>query len=237
MAQMQGCVTMLNATKATPRRRSFRALARDLKANLSGVSMVEFALVLPVLLTMGLYGTEIARMATVNMTLSQIALSLADNASRLGQTDNSGVTPTITEGNVDAVLAGAIRDGQAIDLETEGRIILTSLEYDDFTDRQFIRWQRCRGNLDVDSKYGNDTTLNGLTGSPINGMGRGASKVTAQSGMAVMYVEVEYTYKALFENPFGSGDRTLRKEAAYLIRDDRNLTPGLTGGDSDSECE
>lgn len=210
---------------------------RRLHASRSGVSMVEFALVLPVLLTMGLYGTEIARMATINMTLSQIALSLADNASRLGQTDNSGVTPTITEGNVDAVLSGAIRDGVAIDLERDGRIILTSLEFDDFTGRQFIRWQRCRGNLDVDSSYGNDSTLNGLSGAPITGMGRGAQKVTAQSGMAVMYVEVEYTYRALFENPFGSGDRTLRKEAAYLIRDDRNLTPGLTGGSSDSDCD
>lgn len=210
---------------------------RRLRASRSGVSMVEFALVLPVLLTMGLYGTEIARMATINMTLSQIALSLADNASRLGQTDNSGVTPTITEGNVDAVLSGAVRDGVAIDLEREGRIILTSLEYDDFTGRQFIKWQRCRGNLDVDSSYGNDSTRNGLSGSPITGMGRGAKKVTAESGMAVMYVEVEYTYRALFENPFGSGDRRLRKEAAYLIRDDRNLAPGLTGSDSNSECD
>ncbi|WP_424771665.1 TadE/TadG family type IV pilus assembly protein [Pontixanthobacter sp.] len=224
-------------------RNSFAKLARPgrlirrLRSSRSGVSMVEFALVLPVLLTMGLYGTEIARMATINMTLSQIALSLADNASRLGQTDNSGVTPTITEGNVDAVLAGAIRDGIAIDLEREGRIILSSLEYDDFTGRQYIKWQRCRGNLDVESNYGNDSTLNGLSGSPITGMGRGTKKVTAQSGMAVMYVEIEYTYRALFENPFGSGDRTLRKEAAYLIRDDRNLAPGLTGANSNSECE
>ena len=217
--------------------RAWKKLApQGLWKNASGISMVEFALVLPVLLTLGLFGTEIARMATINMTVSQIALSLADNASRLGQTDNSGVTPTITEGNVDAVLAGALRDGAAIDLEKNGRVILSSLEYDDFSDRQFIAWQRCRGERDADSDYGNDTDQNGLSGTPITGMGAGSSKITAKSGQAVMYVEIEYEYKALFENPFGSGDRILRKEAAYLIRDDRNLAPGLTGSNSNSRC-
>jgi hypothetical protein len=212
-----------------------------LRANRSGVSIVEFALVLPVLLTMGLFGTEIARMATVNMTVSQIALSLADNASRLGQTDNSGVTPTITEDNVDAVLAGALRDGESIGLEENGRIILSSLEYDDFADRQWIHWQRCRGDRDFDSQYGNDSTKNGINGTPIIGLGAGTKKITAESGQAVMFVEIEYRYQALFENPFGSGDRIIRKEAAFLIRDDRNLrsneVEGLTGGSSNSECD
>ena len=212
-------------------------LLKRLGAENSGVSIVEFALVLPVLLTLGLFGTEIARMATVNMTVSQIALSLADNASRLGQTDNSGVTPTITEDNVDAVLSGALRDGQSIGLEANGRVILSSLEYDDFTGRQFIAWQRCQGELEVDSDYGNDTDKNGLSGTPMTGMGDSSSEIRARSGQAVMFVEIEYEYAALFENPFGSGDKTLRKEAAYLIRDDRNLTPGLTGGNSDSDCD
>jgi hypothetical protein len=225
---------------AAPLQQMFE-LTRRLRDNRSGVSIVEFALVLPVLLTMGLFGTEIARMATVNMTVSQIALSLADNASRLGQTDNSGVTPTITEGNVDAVLAGALRDGQSIGLEANGRIILSSLEYDDFTDSQWIHWQRCRGDRDFDSQYGNDSTANGINGAPIVGLGAGATKITAESGQAVMFVEIEYRYEALFENPFGSGDRILRKEAAFLIRDDRNLrsneVEGLTGGSSNSECD
>ncbi|MXO90295.1 TadE/TadG family type IV pilus assembly protein [Pontixanthobacter aquaemixtae] len=212
-------------------------LKRALSDNQSGISIVEFALVLPVLLTLGLFGTEIARMATVNMTVSQIALSLADNASRLGQTDNAAVAPTITEDNVDAVLSGAIRDGQSIGLQENGRIILSSLEYDGFTDRQFIAWQRCRGDRDAQSDYGNDTDKNGINGPRINSMGSGANPITARDGEAVMFVEIEYRYEALFENPFGSGDRILRKEAAFIIRDDRNLTPGLTGTASgDSSC-
>lgn len=200
------------------------------------VSLTEFALILPIMLTLGLYGTEIARLATTKMKISQIALSLADNASRLGQTDNSGVTPTISEDGIDAVLDGAIRDGSAIGLEGNGRIILSSLEYSDFDDRQYIHWQRCKGDLDVDSNYGDDGVNNGLTGDQIDGMGSGATQITALSGQAVMFVEIEYQYDPLFENPFGTGSRTIREEAAYLIRDDRNLGPGLTGGTTDSSC-
>jgi len=208
-----------------------------LKRDASGVSIVEFALVLPVILTLGLYGTEIARMATTKMKVSQIALSLADNASRLGQTDNSGVTPTITEADVDAILQGALEQGSGIDLESNGRVILSSVEHDDFTGRQFIHWQRCRGEFDRDSAYGNDTDKNGISGDEIEGFGRGATKITAQPDSAVMFVEIFYEYEPLFENPFGAGTRRFREEAAFLIRDDRNLTPGLTGGDSDSECD
>ncbi|MCR2833785.1 TadE/TadG family type IV pilus assembly protein [Parerythrobacter lacustris] len=199
--------------------------------------MTEFAFVLPVLLVMGLYGAEIARMAMTRTQISQIALSVADNASRLGQTDNSGVTPTITETDVDAILDGAIRQGNTIDLEENGRIILSSLEYDGFSERQYIHWQRCRGDAEIDSEYGDDGANSGLTGDVLTGMGSGSSKATASPGTAVMFVEIEYTYSALFENPFGSGDQTLRSEAAFLIRDDRNLTPGLTGGSSNSECD
>lgn len=209
----------------------------SLRRSTDAIAMTEFAFVLPILLTMGLYGAEIARMAMTRTQISQIALSIADNASRLGQTDNSGVTPTITETDVDAILDGAIRQGGTIDLEENGRIILSSLEYDDYSNRQYIHWQRCRGDAEVESAYGDDGSKNGLTGARINGMGSGSSKATASLGSAVMFVEIEYTYTALFENPFGSGDRTMRSEAAFLIRDDRNLTPGLTGGDSNSECD
>lgn len=214
----------------------FQPIAR-LWRSTDAIALTEFAFVLPVLLVMGLYGAEIARMAMTRTQISQIALSVADNASRLGQTDNSGVTPTITETDVDAILDGAIRQGGTIDLEENGRIILSSLEFDEFSNRQYIHWQRCRGDADIESEYGDDGDDNGLTGAVLTGMGSGSSKATASAGSAVMFVEIEYTYTALFENPFGSGDRTMRSEAAFLIRDDRNLTPGLTGGSSESECD
>ncbi|MEO9462978.1 MAG: TadE/TadG family type IV pilus assembly protein [Marinomonas sp.] len=210
---------------------------KRLRSDTSGISLVEFALILPIILTLGLYGTEVARMANTKTKVSQIALSMADNASRLGQTDNSGVTPTITENDVLAILNGAQRQGQSIDMAENSRIIISSLEYDDPTDRQFIAWQRCIGDLDVDSRYGDDEDNNGLVGDELPGMGEGTTKITALSNTAVMFVEVTYQYSSLWDNPFGSGDGIFYEEAAFLIRDDRNLEPGLTGTTpSESEC-
>ena len=114
-----------------------RILARLLRDSVA-VSTVEFALILPLFITLGMTGVEMAYMSTVNMQVSQTAISLADNASRLGQTDNSAVTPTVTEADIDSIMAGALRQGAGFDLEENGRIILSSLEYDDVTGRQYI---------------------------------------------------------------------------------------------------
>ncbi len=212
---------------------------RRLYADRSAISIVEFALILPVILALGLYGTEIARLATTRMKVSQIALSLADNAARLGQTDNSGVTPTISENDVEAVLSGALRQGESIDLANNGRIILSSLEFEENVDLQFIHWQRCKGGLAGASAYGDEEDNNGLVGDELDGMGIGATQLTAQPGSAVMYVEIVYRYEPLFENPYGSGERFLREEAGFQIRDDRNLRQpeekGLSGTEQ-NEC-
>jgi Flp pilus assembly protein TadG len=206
-----------------------------LRRHTSGAAAVEFALILPVFLVLGLYGTEVANMTVANLQVSQIALSVADNASRLGQTDNSGVTPTITEADVDGVLYGALQQGTALGFATRGRVILTSLEKDATTGKQYIHWQRCRGSLARTSAYGNDGLLNGLTSAVITGLGAGTQKVTANTGSAVMFAEVYYQYRGIIGSMY-VGTITMKREAAFIIRDDRNLTPGLTGGGSQSAC-
>lgn len=204
-------------------------LARCLAGCKSGVSVVEFALVMPVILSIGLYGVEVAYLTTVDMKLSEIALTLADNASRLGQTDNSAVTPTVTEDDINEVMLGAQAQGETIDIGARGRIILTSLEKDTATGKQYIHWQRCYGQLARQSAYGNATTRNGLNGTAITGLGQGTTKVTATStSTPVMFVEVYYSYSGLVGDLYVS-DRVLKKEGAYLVRDERNLTPGITG--------
>lgn len=214
-----------------------RRIMRKLRDDSNGISMVEFALVLPVLLTLGLFGTEIARMAFTRMQVSQVALSVADNASRLGQTDNSGITPTINETDVATILNGGLRQGLSIDMEQNSRIILTSLEFDDPSGRQYIAWQRCIGDLDRDSRYGDDGDNNGLNGDQLSGMGQGGTQITAQSNTAVMFVEIHYAYESFWDNPFGPGAGNFYEEAAFLIRDDRNLDPGLTGTEiTDTQC-
>jgi Flp pilus assembly protein TadG len=201
---------------------------RKLLGSSSGVSTVELALTLPFILSIALYGIEVAYMNAVDMKLSEIALSLADNASRIGQTDNSVVTPTVSEGDINEVMSGAQAQADGLEFATRGKIILTSLERDSATGRQYIRWQRCYGTLARQSAYGNATTRNGLTGTPLAGMGSGSTKITASANSAVMFVEIYYQYEGLLGTMF-VGNPVMRKEGAFLIRDNRNLTPGVTG--------
>lgn len=211
-----------------PARARFTRLAR-LKSDKSGTALIEFALVLPILTVLGMYGTELAYMATVNMEVSQLANAVADNASRLGQTDNSSVTPTVTETDIDSVMEGAIQQGNAIDFLQNGRIILTSLERDSSTGAQYIHWQRCAGNLAEASDYGDEgDTL-------ASGMGPAGREITAPSNSAVMYAEVFYDYQGIFGDMF-VGTVQFKQEAALVVRDDRNLTPGVTGSGGSSSC-
>jgi hypothetical protein len=212
------------------------ARLRTLWRDDSAVSVIELSFTLPVFLSLGMFGLELVNLATVNMQVSQIALSLADNASRLGQTDNSAVAPTVNETDVDSVMTGAVEEGKVIDLAANGRVILTSLEVDDESGKQYIHWQRCRGTLDRDSAYGDEDANNGLSGPAITGIGRGATKITAQANSAVMFVEVFYTYEPIFGDLF-VGQKSISHEAAYTIRDDRDLDSGVSGTRSaDDPC-
>ena len=65
---------------------SLLSTLRRLLRHKSGVAMTEFALGAPFLLTAGLWGTEEANYALVNMKIGQLAVHIADNASRIGDT-------------------------------------------------------------------------------------------------------------------------------------------------------
>lgn len=210
------------------------AFARRLARDNRGVSITELALALPILLTLGLYGTELAYMSMVKMRVAQIATAVADNASRLGQTDNSSVTPTVKESDIDSVMSGALTQGNTFNFSANGRIILSSLEINPTTKGQWIHWQRCRGSLKRNSAYGSTMTA-------VAGMGKTGHLITAVANSAVMYVEVYYEYQPLFGTMFAKSGTQFYQEAAYQIRDDRNLNPssppdGVTGGNGKSLC-
>lgn len=209
--------------------RNLGRLARDNSAN----SLIEFAYALPVFLTLGMYGTELAYMATVNMQVSQVAMALADNASRLGQADNSAVSPTISNSMVDSVMGGAMQQGATIKFAENGRLILSSLEVDPGTSRQYIAWQKCRGAFAHASAYGPKDY--GKTGATIAGLGKAGHVVSANAGSAVMFVEAFYSYRPLFGNMFVSNVQ-FAQEAAFIIRDRRDLPGGVTGATGSSEC-
>lgn len=213
-----------------------RQVASRLRACDSGMAIIEMAFVTPVLLLLGLGGMEIATMATAKMRVSQQALVIADNVARLGQTDNSGITPTITEAGVDSILDAAMREAAGVDLQGRGRIIVSSLERDGPSNRRYIHWQRCRGDLDRDSAYGNDSNTSGLTGAVLPEVGRGAAKFVPEVDQAIIIVEVYYEHEGAISGYFLEGTQEFVEEAGLQVRDDRNLEPGLTGGGSRSSC-
>lgn len=204
-----------------------RSFFESLRRNQSGLALTEFALSIPIFTGLGMYGTETAYRAVSQMQVSQAALALADNASRIGQTGNTGVQPTIQDSQIVEALVGTRLQTENLDLLRNGRVILSSLEVKRIAaqgnrPQQYIRWQRCKGTRNYTSAYaaGIDTSNIAFTGVGPSG------SVKAIEGSAVMYVEVEYAYQPLFGNMFAEGV-VIKQEAAFTIRDDRNLAAGV----------
>lgn len=143
---------------------------RHLGGDRRGVAMLEFALSLPIVLAIGLYGIEISNLALANMKVSQIALALADNASRVG-VDNGLAQQQLREFDINDVLQATRLQSNDLKLTTNGRITVSSLEESGGVQR--IHWQRCLGlqkGTDYDSSYGR-TTIKGTTPSTADDTG------------------------------------------------------------------
>lgn len=212
-------------------RRSLRALGRDR----SGLAMLEFAFALPVVMGVGAYGLEITNLALLNLRVSQIALSLADNASRVG---GSMATQQLREADVNDVLQAARYQGTSIGLTTNGRITLSSLEnvqqsYDT-APVQRIHWQRCIGiksgtGYDTDPAYATAIT-DGSTATAANdgvlapsGMGDSGTMINAPAASGVMFVEVNYLTKPLFGTWLTAPAR-IHYIASFIVRDKRDYS-------------
>jgi hypothetical protein len=183
------------------------ALLRRLHRDESGIQLVEFALSIPVLLTLGLGGVEVANYSIASIRCSQIAMSVADNAGR--------VRDSIDEADVNETMLGAKQMGEGVKFADNGRIILSSLESNAAKTGQYIRWQRCFGKKVVSSLYGAEGK--GQNDSSLQAMGPAATAIKASAGTAVMFVEVVYDYQPIVSNRL-LGARTMRYESAFNVR-------------------
>lgn len=197
-----------------------KQLLKTLIKNCSGVALIEFAYSLPFLTVVGMAGTELTNYAWVKLQVSQIALNIADHASRIGE---NGVLQDIKiyESDINDVFTGADLEAGSLDLAANGRVILSSLTRND-DGGQWIQWQRCSGALDHDSSYGEED--DGATGTSFPGMGVAGKEITAAEDTAVMFVEVAYTYQPLFTQKWVPGPTQMVEYAAFNVRDDRDLT-------------
>ena len=196
------------------------AVLRRLRKDQRGIQLVEFAISLPVLLTLGLGGIEVANFSIANIRCSQIAMSVADNAGR--------VRDSIDEADVTEAMIGAKQMGEGIKFAENGRIILSSLEPNAAKTGQYIRWQRCSGKKVIASLYGAEGK--GKNDASLQGMGPAATAIAASSGTAVMFVEVVYDYQPIVSNRL-LGARTMRYESAFNVRQrtDQEIKSGGSG--------
>jgi len=197
-----------------------RRFARSLVRSISGASIVEFAISLPLLMGLALGGVEIVNLAILELRLNQLAITVADNASRAKQTLVTGA-PHFREYDVNDVFAGAALQVANLNIPTNGRVILSSLQMNS-SGGQWIQWQRCWGSTKYTSRYGVEGT--GSTGTAFAGMGPTGRKMTVDdTKTAIMFVEVNYRYTPLFFTGIVHA-MDLHSEAALYVRDDRDLT-------------
>ncbi len=196
-----------------------RGFLTRMRENVAGVAATEFALTLPFFISLGLVGFDTARYVVTHMRISQIAMHVADNGSRVGE-HNVLVARKLYENHINDLLVGADRYAEGLDLEANGRIILSSLERND-DDGQWIHWQRCYGDKDHESSYGDEG--DGEDGTSFPGMGPSGAEITASEGSAVIFVEVAYDYDPV--TPFSIfEDAEIVYTGAFNVRDSRDLT-------------
>ncbi|MCP5396720.1 MAG: pilus assembly protein [Sphingomonadaceae bacterium] len=196
---------------------------RRLQNSTSGAALVEFALATPLLLTAGLWGVESAHQAIVQMRISQAAILIADNASRVGEESLLGQVQ-IYESDINDIFYGThVQTGGTVELFEHGRVILSSLEVipDSLDGANYIHWQRCMGKKVHSSSYGHEG--DGLTTGGIPGMGPTGQEIIAFDGEAVMFVEVSYDYQPLVSSAFTTAGE-MSATAAFNVRNNRDLT-------------
>ena len=193
----------------------FRDLARDKR----GLALVEFALSLPLLMLIGVTGAEYANWIITKMRVSQIALQIADNASRMGDGSSAGAK-SVSETDINETFTGGNLQSSNLSLSAQGRVILSDLEPTDTSDTPTkfkIQWQRCFGAQKYTSSYG----VQGATN--LAGIGPSGSQVTAQPRNATMFVEVYYAYKPLFWASIAPS-KGFQEIASMAVRDQRTLS-------------
>jgi hypothetical protein len=184
------------------------ARLRRLGRDNDGMAAVEFALTLPILVSLIMYASEAANMAYTSQKLGDIATLSADSISR--------IRLSISNGDVTDAFGGIKILGDSINLRNNGRIIVSSvqpvLDGSGNVTNQKVRWQRCTGALAKDSSY---VVGNNLGTAGIGVTGR---KIAATKDSELIYVEVYYTYRPLISSAF-FGTPEMSAVAAMSVRE------------------
>ncbi len=195
-----------------------RALLARLRGDIGGVAAIEFALSAPIIFALFLSGAEITNYTITKLRISQIALHVADNGSRIGS-DSDLSLKQVSEAQINDLMVGANLQAGGLDLLHRGRVILSSVEPMASPNQAKFRihWQRCYGQKVYASSYGDEGKTN-MT--DIGPAGKQIKTVPDKGG--VMYVEVAYDYKPLISGSLVPHS-VITDTAAMVVRDDRDF--------------
>jgi hypothetical protein len=149
---------------------------RRYRAEERGIAAVEFALVMPILFTLLLGGTEMARFILVHIKTEKMAYSVADVISQF---------ESVTSGDVTMIFDATSELMSPYDsFGTNGRVILTSVRKEADEENQEVHWQ-CfdGGSMSATSHVG---TVNAEATLP--------GGLQLEDGDNVIVSEVFYTY-------------------------------------------
>ena len=205
--------------QAVPQSGKCVGVRRNLAHCQSGLALIEFAMVFPVLLLLATSGLELTNYALTVKRVGELAVMVSDNASRMGAQSAINNKP-VSEAEINDVFIGADLQGEGLNLAQRGKIILSSLQQN-ADGGQTIKWQRCFGGDSYTSAYGTQGT--GATGTGFAGFGPTGEELKAAAGTAVMVVEIHYTYKRLM--PLISLPvQNITELAAFNVRDSRDIS-------------
>lgn len=118
-------------TQQRNNRRLFRCSLRSFARDTSGVTIIEFAFVVPVVLFMLLGTFELGRYMLINQKLDRAAATMSDLISR---------PSSITAGEINQLMMAAIEVVEPFDLTTKGGVIVSSV-YKNPGNPARITWQ------------------------------------------------------------------------------------------------
>lgn len=192
---------------------------RDLALHSRGAAMTEFAVTLPLFVLLIVGGLEVTNLALIHLRLNHVAETTADNASR--------VRSQMDESDIHEIFTGAQVEGESINLEAKGRVVLSSVQDNNQPGSgrgQMIRWQRCFGGKRTPPAYGREGQGQ-ADPSLKDGIGNARRRIAAQPGTAVMFVEVSYDYDPMIFSGI-IDPREIRYESAFNVRERTEL--GIT---------
>ena len=201
------------------------ALLRRLRADRSGLALIEFAFAAPVLLMLSLTGAELTHYITTKMRMSQLALHLADNAARIGSGSQLSAK-RISEADINDLFIGAGLQSGELDLYDNGRVIISSLEpmaNPNTAGTYRIRWQRCRG-----VKTAHQSTFGRAGDTDLTGMGFAGRQAIAPENGVTMFVEVYYEYQPLLGDHLAPCTAMI-EIGSMMVRDRRDTVGGDNG--------